>query len=193
MRSHYRFRLFRLLIMITMCVCMVSTHSIHAESGISREYKMKAAFIYKFTKFIEWTPESFSDDKDPLVLTILGKDPFGKAIDPLHGKTVRGRKLIVRRISGMKDVDKSHILFIAQSEKERLPELLQTIRDSCVLTIGDMKGFADQGGIMNFIMIENTIGFEINVDAAQDAGLEISSNLLNLAKIVGSESRRGKN
>jgi hypothetical protein len=160
---------------------------------LSREYKIKAVLIYKFTKFIEWTPESFSDNQDPLILTIIGNDPFGKIIDALHGKKVKGRKLLVKRITDIEDIDKSHILFISQSEKERLTEILRTTRELCVLTIGDMKGFSNKGGIINFFMNDKSVGFEINVSAAQDSGLKISSNLLNLAKIAGNENKNGKN
>jgi hypothetical protein len=171
----------------------VNIPNAYSESGVSREYTIKATLIYKFTKFIDWTPESFSDDRDPIILSIIGRDPFGKAIDSLHGRNVKGRKLLVKRITGIEDIDKSHILFISQSEKDRMPALLQATKDLCVLTVGDMEGFSDYGGIINFFMVENTIGFEINVDAAQEAGLEISSNLLNLAKVVGNKNQKGKN
>lgn len=193
MMLKYIFNVFRLLIIIAVCGLVVSISNAYSESKVSREYKIKAVLIYKFSKFIEWTPESFSDERDPFVFTIIGKDPFGNAIDSLHGKTVKGRKLLVKRVTGIEDIDKSHILFIARSEKERLPEMLRTTRGSCVLTISDMDRFSDHGGIINFFTVENTIGFEINVKAAQQAGLKISSDLLNLAKITGNENRHGKN
>jgi len=180
-----RFKAFRLLISIAVFGVLVNVPIAYSESGVSREYKIKAAFIYKFTKFIEWTPESFSNDRDPIILAVIGRDPFGKAIDSLHGRNVKGRKLLVKRIAGIEDIDKSHILFIAQSEKERLPEMLETTKDLCVLTIGDMEGFSGYGGIINLFMVDNSMRFEINVAAAQQAGLEISSNLLNLATITG--------
>lgn len=187
------FKVYRLLIIIAVCGCIVNISHATAESELSREYKIKAVLIYRFTKFIEWTPESFSDNQDPLILSIIGNDPFSKSIDALHGKNVKGRKLLVKRITGIEDIDKSHILFIAQSEKERLTEILQTTRELCVLTIGDMEGFSNQGGIINFFMVENTVRFEINVAAAQEAGLEIRPSLLNLAKVVGNKKRNGKN
>ena len=187
------FKAFIHFIIIAVFGLLLNIPQAYAESGVSREYKMKAAFIYKFTKFIEWTPESFSDNQDPLILTIIGNDPFSKAIDALHGKKVRGRILLVKRITSIEDIDKSHILFVAQSEKERLTEILQTTRELCVLTIGDMKGFANKGGIINFFMVENQVRFEINMAAAQEAGLEIRPSLLNLAKVVGNKNRNGKN
>ena len=189
----HTFKSFRLLIFIVTCGLLVNIPNAYSESGVSREYTMKAAFIYKFTKFIQWTPESFPDDRDPIILTIIGRDPFGKAIDSLHGRNVKGRKIFVKRIIRIEDIEKSHILFISQSEKERLPALLQATKDLCVLTIGDMEGFSGYGGIINFFMVENSIRFEINVAAAQQAGLEISSNLLTLAKIAGNQSQNGKN
>jgi len=191
-RKHI-FKAFQLLIIIAVCGFVVNIPNAYSESGVSREYTMKAAFIYKFTKFIQWTPESFPDDRDPIILTIIGRDPFGKAIDSLHGRNVKGRKIFVKRIIRIEDIEKSHILFISQSEKERLPALLQATKDLCVLTIGDMEGFSGYGGIINFFMVENSIRFEINVAAAQQAGLEISSNLLTLAKIAGNQSQNGKN
>ena len=191
-RKHM-FKIFRLFIIIAVCGLLLNISHASAESDLSREYKIKTVLLYRFTKFIEWTPESFSDNQDPLILTIIGNDPLSKAIDALHGKKVKGRKLLIKRITSIEDIDKSHIFYIAQSEKERLTEILQTTRELCVLTISDIKGFSKKGGIINFFMVENTVRFEINVAAAQEAGLEIKPSLIKLAKVVGNENRNGMN
>ncbi len=114
----------------------------------------------------------------------LGDDPFATAIETIRGKYIRGRKLKVKVISNIEDIDKCHILFICRSEKDRLKQLLDIVKKTGVLTVSNMKDFAGQGGIINFIKSGNKIKFEINVDAAQYAGLKISSKLLKLAKIV---------
>jgi len=187
------FKAFIHFIIIAVFGLLMNIPQAYAESELSRENKIKAVLIYRFTKFIEWTPESFSDNQDPLILTIIGNDPLSKAIDALHGKKVKGRKLLIKRITSIEDIDKSHIFYIAQSEKERLTEILQTTRELCVLTISDIKGFSKKGGIINFFMVENTVRFEINVAAAQEAGLEVKPSLLKLSKVVGNKNRNGKN
>ncbi len=155
-----------------------------AEEDSSAEYLVKSAFIYNFAKFVEWPDEAFSSTSAPIILCILGNDPFGATIETISGKVIRGRKLKVKVISKIEDIDKCHILFVCRSEKDHLKQFLDIMKNTESLTIADMNGFADQGGIINFIKSGNKIKFEINLDAANDAGLRISSKLLKLAKIV---------
>lgn len=157
---------------------------IRAEEDSTGEYLVKAAFLYNFAKFVEWPDEAFSSPGDPIVLCILGDDPFDAAIETISGKFIRGRKLKIEVISKIDKIEKCHILFICRSEKGRLKRFLDIAKKSGILTVADMKDFAGQGGIINFVKSGNKIKFEINVDAARDAGLKISSKLLKLANIV---------
>lgn len=163
-----------------------------AESSSSHEYLIKAAFLYNFAKFVEWPAESFKDDLSPLNLYVLGEDPFGATLDSIKDKTIRGRKLAIKRCNKIEEVEGCHILFVSASEKGNLRHILNALRNSNVLTVSEIEGFARLGGIINFIITKKRIHFEINPDEAQRSKLKISSQLLKLAHIVTSESRKEK-
>jgi len=149
------------------------------------EYSVKAAFLYNFAKFVEW-PSNVSDPGTPLIIGVLGRDPFQGEIDrAVEGKVVNGRRLTIKRFPSIEAFQYCHILFISSSERENLPRIIATLRNSCVLTVSDTDRFAHIGGIINFVAIENRIRFEINQGAAERAGLKISSKLLSLARVVG--------
>jgi len=150
----------------------------------SREYQVKAAFVYNFVKFVEWPAKAFYDDQSAIILAIVGDDPFGTAIETIKGKKAKGKSLVINSFAKIEDVDKCHILFISRSEERHLDSILARVRNRHVLTIGDMEDFAQRGGIIHFVTSGNRIGFKINVDAAERAGLKISSRLLKLADIV---------
>jgi hypothetical protein len=152
--------------------------------SVSPEYLVKAAFLYNFAKFVEWPDKAFMDDQTPIILYILGKDPFGNALDSLQNKTVKGRNLMITRLKDIHDSQQCHILFISQSEKKNLARIFEKIKKWNVLTVSDIENFAQEGGIINFITKENKIRFAINVDAAQRSDLTVSSKLLKLAIIV---------
>ena len=148
------------------------------------EYQVKAAFLYNFGKFIEWPPRSFQDDKAPLILGILGKDPFGDSLDSFKGKKIGSREFLVKVFPKLETLEKCHILFIGASEKDQLSKVLKTIGGWNVLTVGDIPGFCQAGGILNFAIEEKKVRFEINPQAAQRHGLKVSSQLVKLAKII---------
>lgn len=149
-----------------------------------REYAVKAAFLYNFAKFVEWPADAFADPASPLVLCVLGEDPFGDAFKPLKGKTVNGRPLAIRHAATLDGVGQCHLLFISSSEKPFLSGIISATRGLNVLTVGDMEDFAQDGGIVNLANEENRIGIEVNLEAVQRTRLKISSKLLALAKIV---------
>ncbi len=187
-----RSRLGRTLIACTLSLAILVgiTSTLKADPTAAPEYLIKAAFLFNFTKFVEWPPEAFKDGSSPVNLCILGKDPFGEALRSIRDKTVKGRRLSVRYVSRSEEITGCHILFIGASEKENLRQIMGFLKGSPILTVSDTEKFVERGGIINFIMVENKIKFEINPDAAQQCGLKISSQLLKLAKIVTSESRK---
>ena len=148
-----------------------------------QEYQVKAAFLYNFARFVEWPNGAFPDGKSPFVLAVIGKDPFGESLDLLKGKTVGNREIVINRIADIDRLEKCHILFICDSEKERLKPILRKAESARMLTISDLKGFCEAGGHIAFYLEENKIRFEINNEDAQRTGLKISSQLLKLAKI----------
>lgn len=195
---------FCLITMVVLFTMESVAPSVHSESPSASEYQLKAVFLYNFAKFVEWPAESFADARAPIILGILGKDPFGATIDQIiKSKTVKDRKMVIKRFEKIKDLEAScmgkgeeeescHILFISSSEEERLAKILEILNASSVLTVGEMEQFTQRGGIINFTVREGKIRFEINVDAAEQAELKISSKLLKLAKIVRDERSEGK-
>ena len=156
----------------------------YADPRVLQEYEVKAAFLYNFAKFVEWPTDAFSSPSEPLTLGVLDTDPFGDTLKILEDKSAGGRRINIKRFDSVQQLDRCHILFISNSEKGNLPQILTLIKKWNVLTVGEMKGFAEAGGVINFILIDKKIRFEINADAARRAGLKISSQLLKVAKIV---------
>ena len=145
------------------------------------EYQVKAAFLYNFTKFVEWPKET--QDKYRY-LYILGDNPFGNELDNIHGKTVGGKQLITEHINSLNGLKECSILFVSSSEEKYLQKIIETAVGLSILTIGDTNGYAEQGVIINLYTEHNKIRFEINTDAAKRAGLKLSSKILHLARIV---------
>lgn len=179
-------QIFSLLALIMACTVVLGRLNTHAQPT---EYEVKAAFLYNFMKFIEWPAESLANTT--IIVGVLGEDPFGTAIDAIQSKTIREKKLIIKRIKSFQDVKDCHILFISSSEKKHLSQIFEALKGLSILTVGDTEEFAQRGVIINFYLKEKKVHFEINVEAARRAGLKISSKLLNLAKIVH-EAPRGE-
>ena len=163
-----------------------------ADPPPSLEYLVKAAFLYNFARFAEWPAHSFKDAQSPLEICILGKDPFGKALDSIRDKAVKGRNVRIRMCRTIGEVGDCHLLFISTSEKENLRPILNGLKNSNALTVSEMEMFVQSGGMINFIMVDNKVHFEINPGAAEQHQLKISSQILKLARIVSSQIRHGK-
>ncbi|MEW6304360.1 MAG: YfiR family protein [Verrucomicrobiota bacterium] len=149
------------------------------------EYQIKAAFLYNFAKYIEWPAEKFPQSNSPIVMGVLGKDPFGVNLEKtIQGQHIGGRPLVVKRFEDIEGINGCHLLFVSSSERRRVADILERIKNDHILTVGESERFAAQGGVVNFIMVESKVRFEINVDAARRARLKISSKLLNLAQVV---------
>ena len=142
---------------------------------------------------MDWPPNSFAGPDAPFLVCVLGTDPFGGALDnALRGKVIAEHAASVSRIKRVADINGCQILFIAASESHLLPEVLAKIRGQYVLVIGESDDFASSGGAIQFTLEENRVRFFINPDAADRAGLKISSKLLALAKIVRDAPAIGK-
>jgi hypothetical protein len=159
----------------------------------AREYDVKAVFIFNFLKFVDWPPSAFKDQDAAVVVGILGDDPFGAAFDrALADRKAHDRRIVVKRYATFEDFQSDaagadtpacHLLFIGGSP-ERVSKVLQTLKKSATLTVGDSEEFAERGGIVGFYLSEGKVRFAVNPDAAKRAGLQISSQLLKLSKIV---------
>lgn len=176
-----------------------------AESETSREYEIKAAFLYNFVKFTDWPakPAASSNDTDvvdsnePVIIGIIGTDPFGKAFEPLKNKPAKGREVIMKRFKGLGEskspdeqieaLKKCHVLFVCRSPQKQIKRILDSVQDSPLLTVADTSGFLESGGIINFVTEGKKVRFEINNTAARRAKLKLRSKLLRLAKRVVEE------
>jgi hypothetical protein len=155
----------------------------HAEDKVER-YSVKAAFIFNFAKFVTWPSQVFESEKSPLVIGIIGSDPFGDSFEIFSGQTIQKRKVIVSHIENISEAQKCHIIFISDSGKKNLREILKSLKWSPVLTVSDVDGFCQEDGKINWIDMEERVGFEINNSPARQAGLTISSQLLKLARKI---------
>ena len=152
------------------------------------EYQVKAAYLFNFLKFVEYPIVSFAVQLEPIVIGVVCDVTFGSAL-PLvvTGKTVAGRDLVIRLYRPGEDLRGAHILFISASEKKRLPMIFSSLHGSSVLTVADMEGFLDAGGMIQFLNENERVRFAINLDATTQARLKLSSKLLSLAKTVGGD------
>jgi hypothetical protein len=156
-----------------------------AEPPPSQEYQIKAVFLFNFAQFVEWPPSAFAGAEAPLVIGVLGRDPFGGALDEavLDEKT-HGRKFVIQRYSRVEEIQTCHILFVSRSESGRLPAISNAMKGRSILTVSDADGFTEQGGMIRFVMEQNKVRFRINLESAKTAGLTLSSKLLQSAGVV---------
>ncbi|MBI2289051.1 MAG: YfiR family protein [Betaproteobacteria bacterium] len=155
-----------------------------ADPAVPSEYAVKAAFIFNFAKFTEWPTAASGATRGQIVLCAFVGAPYGAALAAIDGKSVQGRIMRVRRGVRPDEIKSCHMMFIAEPEERRIPELLRVVKGSPVLTVGDVDGFAEAGGMIGLINADNRVQFEINNEAAQRANLKISSQLLRLARLV---------
>ncbi|MBN2180492.1 MAG: YfiR family protein [Sedimentisphaerales bacterium] len=181
---------------------LLTTQHARADDATDKEYQIKAAFLYNFLKFVEWPEDKVGDSNAPIIIAIIGKDVFNGAFDNIKDKTIEGRKVTIKHLKGMLElkqkstnnkpetspqieaIQHSHLLFISPSEKKNIEEILKLVKNHTVLTVADTEGFLDSGGIINLLMEENKVRFEINMIAAKEAKIQIRSQLLRLAKKV---------
>jgi hypothetical protein len=150
------------------------------------EYEVKAAFLHTFAQFTEWPPEAFASPSAPLIIGIVGDDPFGRVLDDaMREEPIHGRPTVIRRVERGENLRSCHVIFVSSSERRQLPQILAEIKGATVLTVSEIDRFAYFGGIITLSMEGPRVRFEINLKAAEQARLKISSKLLKLAKITG--------
>lgn len=165
--------------------------SVHAQKiDVERALEVKAAYLYKIPKFVDWPVSAFKDDPKHFVIGVLGKDSFGRILDDtIRAKTVGSRPIEVRRLKWTNDQDyaalkRCQVLFISASERHRLVEVLAELKEQPVLLVSDIPDFASAGGMIGLVLDKGRIVFEVNVVSVERAGLHAQSRLLQLARIV---------
>lgn len=172
----------RVLLVLILLLAGLRPLSTHAAGS---EYELKAAFLFYFTKFVEWPATAFADSNSPLILGVIGRDPFGSALDALDGKTVKNRTLKVKRLTSAETLQECHVLFISPSESDRAAEIAKALGSASVLTIGDgLPNLRQQGVMINLLLAENKVKLEINIDTVHRAKISISSQVLQMATVV---------
>jgi uncharacterized protein DUF4154 len=157
----------------------------------SFEHEVEASFVYTVAKFVDWPAGTFNAPGDPLVFAILGDDPIEEPLQrTVAGKSVGGHPVQVIRVKGEGDLLPCHVLFVGRSESARVDEVIARLGNSSVLTVGEFDRFAQRGGVLRLLLDQNMVRFEVNVDAAARAHLQISSKILKLGTIVR-DRRRG--
>jgi YfiR/HmsC-like len=188
-RPRASFLWLRLLLSLMVGVLAIVPGKVAGQPSISKEYQIKAAFLFNFAQFIEWPTNTFTNVGTSFSIGILGDDPFGKALDEtVQGETIQQHRLVIRRSQRLEDLQDCQIIFISKSEKGHLPEILSKLGGKKMLTVSELQGFASHGGVINFYLEGNKVRFEINPSTAQREGLKISSQLLSLGKIIESET-----
>ncbi|OOO00854.1 MAG: hypothetical protein USCGTAYLOR_02949 [Chromatiales bacterium USCg_Taylor] len=173
--------------LVLSALLLASGLGLSAQAAAPREYQLKAVFLFNFAQFVEWPPQAFADARTPLVIGVLGRDPFGAYLDEtVRGERVNNRSLVVQRYGRVEDINTCHILFISRSEGDRLEQILARLRDRNILTVADAEGSALPGVMIRLVTVENKIRLQINLEVAQAANLRISSKLLRPAEIVTS-------
>jgi hypothetical protein len=155
------------------------------QAQVSLEYQVKAAYLMNFTKFVEWPAAAFSAADAPIVICVLGDDPFGPTLDRMvEGQNVNGRPIQTRRSVPEANPQGCHVTFVSRSERSGIAQIVSTLRNSSVLTVSDVPDFADAGGMIEFVIEDGNVRFHINPAAARAAGLTVSSRLLSVASSI---------
>ncbi len=169
---------------LLICVLTLSAVFGPARAASFREYQLKAVFLYNFVNFVTWPEGAFNGPTRPFVIGILGEDPFGSFLEKVVAdETFKGRPVILKRSDSPAELTDCQILFISASNRSRLDFILRSVPSRHILTVGDFEGFMEAGGMINLTHADQRVRIEINVQSTRNAGLEVSSKLLRVAKV----------
>jgi len=149
-------------------------------------YVLKAVYLEKFSRFITWPEESLPNNPDePFIIAVIGETPLTENLNQIYAmQEIKNKRVIIKNIHHFNEIQGSHILFIAESEKKNIDQIIAITKQQPILTIGETKGFAEKGVLINFFEKDNKLRFEINETAVLKSPLQMSFYLLNSAKIV---------
>jgi len=166
---------------VILCLfCFVSTVNASTE-----DERLKALFLYNFANFVDWPDSAFQASDSDLRLCLFGEIAFGSMLDTVEGTLIGNHRLSLKRTKKLKDIETGcHMLFVSHEQRIRLPHFFTQIQYMYVLSVGDRKGFAEKGGVINIVRTEDQMQFDINLSTAMANGLSVSSDLLSLAREV---------
>lgn len=155
-----------------------------SQASPSREYALKSVFLYNFCRFIEWPREAFAGPADPMVIGVIGDNPFGPLLDEaVRGERIRGRSIQIEHYRRAAEIQRCHVLFVSGSEAERLPEILAAVEGRNVVTVGETDAFLERGGMIALTTDQNRVRLRIHAARLRAAHLGVSSKLLSVAEI----------
>lgn len=171
---------------LTVLVAVVSLSSAACFAAATEvesvEYSVKAAFLVKFGEYVEWPSTAFATPTSPMVIGVLGGDPFNSRLDRITpGRTIGGHPVVLKHINDVAQIGTLHVLFIGTSERENMGSIRSALQDKGVLTVAD---FAQPGIVVTFVIDHNKVRFNIDLEQANLAGVKLSSKLLDVAKTV---------
>jgi hypothetical protein len=159
--------------------------TLRAQDPTVPEHRVKAAFLYQFAGYVEWPPNSFAEPDSPVTIAVIGAEPVATELKQLvTGRTVRGRPVTVRAMKPGETLAGIHILFIGSAENARLAQIVQGAKQRPVLTVTEADGALGHGSMINFVIIDRRVRFEVALDAVEKSGLRLSSRLLAVAQQV---------
>ncbi len=154
-------------------------------ASVPNEYALKSVFLYNFCRFIDWPAAAFTGPSDPIVIGILGEDPFGPLLDEaVEGETFRGRSIRIEHYRTPREIGRCHLLFVSASETGRMNEILAAIGGRSIVTVGESEDFIARGGMIALAADRNRVRLLINPDPLRAARLDVSSKLLRVAEIA---------
>jgi hypothetical protein len=167
-------------------LCALTSFSgLNAQAPPPTEYEVQAAYLSNFGRFVEWPARAGANERDPFYVCVLGPDPFGLLLDAaLKGETIGSAPMAARRIASSSDAANCRIVFVNSTKDSELKNILATLKTFKALTVSDTFNFTRQGGMIQFVLEGNKVRFEINLAAAQAAGLTLSSQLLKVAVAI---------
>ncbi|MEJ2622214.1 MAG: YfiR family protein [Candidatus Thiodiazotropha sp.] len=151
---------------------------------------LKTVFLYNFAKFTRWPENPQKTIKNTIFLCSVGADDLTNNLPKLAGRALHGKSIVTRNLKNLQDLDYCHTLYLAKSAKNRLPEILKTIKGKPILTISEIEQFSQQGGMIELTQDKDKLRFSINLTTTRSSGLELSARLLDLAIITGSEDEQ---
>ena len=156
-----------------------------AAEPTSKEHELKAAFLYNFTKFVEWPENSFADASAPFVIGVAGETPCAAQLELIaRNRKVNGRTLVIKRLRSPESAKDVHLLFVSASEDARAEKWIASVRNTAALNVGESESFTTRGGAIGLLLEDDKVRFEINISVAEAAGLKVSAQLQKLAKVV---------
>jgi hypothetical protein len=167
-----------------MCLALLPLHAQTPPPDPAREYALKSVFLYNFCRFIEWPSKAFASPTEPLIIGVIGQDPFGSLLEEaVQGESLRGRPIRIEHYREPREAVRCHLLFISRSEMSRLNQILAAVAGRSVVTVGESDAFLERGGMIALTTEENRVRLRINPNRLRGASVDVSSKLLRVADI----------